>query len=157
MRSGCPTGKPTPANPRSIVNAKNSAAKDFARTSAYGWAIAAYLSGVFSNPTIRSPTTSGGEYAAGAQFASALWALKHRGTARILTQAAALLRQSSVYLLTNNCIGKELSYNKILDLTAAVKLIGEFTRRATPPWQIPPKHPPLKHTNPCGVWSRARV
>jgi phosphoribosylaminoimidazolecarboxamide formyltransferase/IMP cyclohydrolase len=40
--------------------------------------------------------------------------------------------------------GKELSYNNILDITAAVDLIGEF---AAPTVAI------LKHTNPCGVGS----
>lgn len=40
--------------------------------------------------------------------------------------------------------GKELSYNNILDITAAVDLIGEF---AEPTVAI------LKHTNPCGVGS----
>ena len=40
--------------------------------------------------------------------------------------------------------GKELSYNNILDISAAVDLIGEF---AAPTVAI------LKHTNPCGVGS----
>ena len=40
--------------------------------------------------------------------------------------------------------GKELSYNNILDITAAVDLLGEF---AEPTVAI------LKHTNPCGVGS----
>jgi phosphoribosylaminoimidazolecarboxamide formyltransferase/IMP cyclohydrolase len=40
--------------------------------------------------------------------------------------------------------GKELSYNNLLDITAAVDLIGEF---AEPTVAI------LKHTNPCGVGS----
>jgi phosphoribosylaminoimidazolecarboxamide formyltransferase/IMP cyclohydrolase len=42
--------------------------------------------------------------------------------------------------------GKELSYNNILDITAASELIGEF---AEPTVAI------LKHTNPCGVGSDA--
>ncbi len=42
--------------------------------------------------------------------------------------------------------GKELSYNNILDITAAADLIGEF---ADPTVAI------LKHTNPCGVGSDA--
>ena len=42
--------------------------------------------------------------------------------------------------------GKELSYNNILDITAAVDLIAEF---AAPTVAI------LKHTNPCGVGSDA--
>jgi phosphoribosylaminoimidazolecarboxamide formyltransferase/IMP cyclohydrolase len=40
--------------------------------------------------------------------------------------------------------GKELSYNNILDLTAAANLISEF-------WKAPPTLAILKHTNPCGV------
>ena len=40
--------------------------------------------------------------------------------------------------------GKELSYNNIIDITAAVYLIGEFQ---------PPTVAILKHTNPCGVAS----
>ena len=40
--------------------------------------------------------------------------------------------------------GKELSYNNILDITAAVDLIGEFGQ---------PTVAILKHTNPCGVGS----
>jgi phosphoribosylaminoimidazolecarboxamide formyltransferase/IMP cyclohydrolase len=40
--------------------------------------------------------------------------------------------------------GKELSYNNILDITAATYLIGEFDR---------PTVAILKHTNPCGVGS----
>ena len=40
--------------------------------------------------------------------------------------------------------GKELSYNNILDITAATYLIGEFER---------PTVAILKHTNPCGVGS----
>jgi len=40
--------------------------------------------------------------------------------------------------------GKELSYNNLLDITAATYLIGEFER---------PTVAILKHTNPCGVGS----
>jgi len=40
--------------------------------------------------------------------------------------------------------GKELSYNNLLDITAATHLIGEFQR---------PTVAILKHTNPCGVGS----
>ena len=40
--------------------------------------------------------------------------------------------------------GKELSYNNILDLTAAASLIAEFEKD-------PPTLVILKHTNPCGV------
>ena len=41
--------------------------------------------------------------------------------------------------------GKELSYNNLVDIDAAINLIGEFT---TPTTGI------IKHTNPCGVASR---
>lgn len=40
--------------------------------------------------------------------------------------------------------GKELSFNNILDITAATRLIGEFAK---------PTVAILKHTNPCGVGS----
>jgi phosphoribosylaminoimidazolecarboxamide formyltransferase / IMP cyclohydrolase len=55
--------------------------------------------------------------------------------------------------------GKELSYNNILDLTAAASLIGEFSGDR-------PTLAILKHTNPCGVgqgnslreaWNRAHA
>jgi phosphoribosylaminoimidazolecarboxamide formyltransferase/IMP cyclohydrolase len=42
------------------------------------------------------------------------------------------------------CHGKELSYNNILDLTAAASLIAEFAHES-------PTLAILKHTNPCGV------
>jgi len=44
--------------------------------------------------------------------------------------------------------GKELSYNNILDLTAAVELIAEFTE---------PTVAILKHNNPCGVGQDANL
>lgn len=44
--------------------------------------------------------------------------------------------------------GKELSYNNILDITAAVDLIGEFSA---------PTVAILKHTNPCGVGRDANL
>ena len=46
--------------------------------------------------------------------------------------------------------GKELSYNNILDLTAAAALIGEFDSDA-------PTLAILKHTNPCGVGQGASL
>jgi phosphoribosylaminoimidazolecarboxamide formyltransferase / IMP cyclohydrolase len=47
--------------------------------------------------------------------------------------------------------GKELSYNNIIDISAAVQLIGEFTNHSTPTLAI------LKHTNPCGVGAGASL
>jgi phosphoribosylaminoimidazolecarboxamide formyltransferase/IMP cyclohydrolase len=46
--------------------------------------------------------------------------------------------------------GKELSYNNILDLTAAACLISEFV-------SDPPTLAILKHTNPCGVGNGANL
>jgi phosphoribosylaminoimidazolecarboxamide formyltransferase/IMP cyclohydrolase len=46
--------------------------------------------------------------------------------------------------------GKELSYNNILDLTAAASLLAEFTNDA-------PTLGILKHTNPCGVGQGASL
>jgi len=46
--------------------------------------------------------------------------------------------------------GKELSYNNILDLTAAASLIGEFSGDR-------PTLAILKHTNPCGVGQGASL
>jgi phosphoribosylaminoimidazolecarboxamide formyltransferase/IMP cyclohydrolase len=46
--------------------------------------------------------------------------------------------------------GKELSYNNLLDLTAALRLIAEF-EHAAPTVAI------LKHTNPCGVGQAATL
>jgi phosphoribosylaminoimidazolecarboxamide formyltransferase / IMP cyclohydrolase len=46
--------------------------------------------------------------------------------------------------------GKELSYNNILDLTAAANLISEFSGD-------PPTLAILKHTNPCGVGQGASL
>jgi phosphoribosylaminoimidazolecarboxamide formyltransferase/IMP cyclohydrolase len=57
-------------------------------------------------------------------------------------QQAELYGKFSDYL--EQLHGKELSYNNILDITAAVDLISEFTE---------PTVAILKHTNPCGVGS----
>jgi len=57
-------------------------------------------------------------------------------------QAAALYGQFHAYF--KQLHGKELSYNNILDLTAAAGLIDEFLDE-------PPTLAILKHTNPCGM------
>jgi len=45
--------------------------------------------------------------------------------------------------------GKELSYNNLIDISAAVRLIREFTEKPTVAI--------LKHTNPCGIGSAATL
>jgi phosphoribosylaminoimidazolecarboxamide formyltransferase/IMP cyclohydrolase len=111
------------------------AAKVYARTSAYDGAIAAHLAREFDNPfspesempadlNIRAPKAQSLRYGENPH------------------QKAALYGKFSDYFTQLH--GKELSYNNILDLTAAAQLIGEF-EGDRPTLAI------LKHTNPCGV------
>jgi len=109
------------------------AAKVFARTANYDAAIASYLGGVFSpaSPgllpgwlTIQAPLVQSLRYGENPH------------------QAAALYGRFQEYF--QQLHGKELSYNNILDLTAAAALIEEFV-------SDPPTLAILKHTNPCGL------
>ena len=108
------------------------AAKVFARTSAYDGAIAAHLSKEFAgeSETFWNQLTI------------------NEGVAQTLRygenphQKAVLFGQFQKYFAQLH--GKELSYNNILDLTAAASLIAEFEKD-------PPTLAILKHTNPCGV------
>jgi phosphoribosylaminoimidazolecarboxamide formyltransferase/IMP cyclohydrolase len=108
------------------------AAKVFARTAAYDGAIAAHLSQAFEPGGPALPETL----------------LVHAPRAQALRygenphQAAALYGRFHEYF--QQLHGKELSYNNILDLTAAAQLLSEFAD-AAPTLAI------LKHTNPCGV------
>jgi phosphoribosylaminoimidazolecarboxamide formyltransferase / IMP cyclohydrolase len=63
-------------------------------------------------------------------------------------QAAALYGKFNEFF--QQLHGKELSYNNILDLTAAANLIAEFNDDA-------PTLAILKHTNPCGVGQGANL
>ena len=113
------------------------AAKVFARTAAYDTAIAAHLQQAFAPPI-----------AAGAPVAPLPALLIHAPLAQPLRygenphQAAALYGRFPEYF--RQLHGKELSYNNILDLTAAAALVAEFIGG-------PPTLAILKHTNPCGV------
>jgi phosphoribosylaminoimidazolecarboxamide formyltransferase/IMP cyclohydrolase len=107
------------------------AAKVFARTAAYDAAIAAHLQKEFSAPekfpkvlTISAPLVQPLRYGENPH------------------QAAALYGKFSEFF--RQLHGKELSYNNILDLTAAAQLLAEF-KNDLPTLAI------LKHTNPCGV------
>jgi phosphoribosylaminoimidazolecarboxamide formyltransferase/IMP cyclohydrolase len=108
------------------------AAKVFARTSAYDAAIAAHLAKTFKAQNDGLP--------------NALFI--HAPLAQLLRygenphQAAALYGHFREFF--QQLHGKELSYNNILDLTAAANLIAEFAND-------PPTLAILKHTNPCGV------
>ena len=149
-------GNTTPALRRKL------AARVFARTSAYDAAIATHLVKVFGaalpppagpvQPSLPLETT-----------ATALppMLILETPLAQPLRygenphQRAALYGRFARYF--QQLHGKELSFNNILDLTAAADLIGEFA-------DAPPTLAILKHTNPCGVgqgkhlreaWNRA--
>ncbi|HZT22067.1 MAG TPA: bifunctional phosphoribosylaminoimidazolecarboxamide formyltransferase/IMP cyclohydrolase [Verrucomicrobiae bacterium] len=114
------------------------AAKVFARTAAYDAAIAAHLSAEFAVPRSELP-------AALAVSAPLVQPLRYGENPH---QAAALYGRFKNFF--TQLSGKELSYNNILDLTAAAALIAEFKDDA-------PTLAILKHTNPCGVGQGATL
>jgi len=107
------------------------AAKVYARTAAYDAAIAAHLTREFTSANEHLPVLS-----VGAPLAQPLRYGENPH------QRAALYGKFRDYFAQLH--GKELSYNNILDLTAAAALIAEFPT-SDPTLAI------LKHTNPCGV------
>jgi phosphoribosylaminoimidazolecarboxamide formyltransferase/IMP cyclohydrolase len=112
------------------------AAKVFARTAAYDAAIATHLGRAFE-------TAGPGLPAVLSLQAPRVQALRYGENPH---QAAALYGGFQDYF--RQLHGKELSYNNILDLTAAASLIAEFSGDA-------PTLAILKHTNPCGVGQAA--
>ncbi len=114
------------------------AAKVYARTAAYDAAIAAHLQKEFaagkdSLPqvlTISAPLAQPLRYGENPHQAAALYGRFHE--------------------FFKQLHGKELSYNNILDLTAAANLIAEFKDEG-------PTLAILKHTNPCGVGQGANL
>jgi phosphoribosylaminoimidazolecarboxamide formyltransferase/IMP cyclohydrolase len=108
------------------------AAKVFARTAAYDTAIAAHLQKEFAadQPALPAALTI---------CAPRVQPLRYGENPH---QAAALYGKFGEFF--QQLHGKELSYNNILDLTAAAALIGEFAEDA-------PTLAILKHTNPCGM------
>jgi len=108
------------------------AAKVFARTGAYDAAIAAHLQKEFS----------GGQTALPASLTISTPLAQPLRYGENPHQAAALYGKFPEYF--QQLHGKELSYNNILDLTAAEQLIEEFDGKS-------PTLAILKHTNPCGV------
>ena len=108
------------------------AAKVFARTAAYDAAIAAHLSAEFKTPGAALPSSL-------TVMAPLAQPLRYGENPH---QAAALYGRFHEFF--QQLHGKELSYNNILDLTAAANLISEFDK-STSTLAI------LKHTNPCGV------
>ena len=115
------------------------AAKVFARTSAYDGAIAAHLSKAFQE---NADAAKWDRLSINAPVAQTLRYGENPH------QKAVLYGDFQKYFAQLH--GKELSYNNILDLTAAASLIAEFA-------QDPPTLAILKHTNPCGVGQSANL
>ncbi len=115
------------------------AATVFAPTAAYDAAIAAHLQREFAAPQASSPPPSLMISAPLAQ------PLRYGENPH---QKAALYGKFHEFF--QQLHGKELSYNNILDLTAAANLIAEFEKD-------PPTLAILKHMNPCGVGQGANL
>jgi phosphoribosylaminoimidazolecarboxamide formyltransferase/IMP cyclohydrolase len=111
------------------------ALKVFQRTSAYDAAIANYLES-------QAQPGLGNVLGLPARFTTTLSLAQRLRYGENPHQQAALY--GSFHEAFDQLQGKELSYNNILDITAATYLIGEFER---------PTICILKHTNPCGVAS----
>jgi phosphoribosylaminoimidazolecarboxamide formyltransferase / IMP cyclohydrolase len=125
------------------------AARVFARTSAYDAAIATHLIKVFRPSTARSAseTLQTPPLDKSAAALPPVLALESPQAQPLRYgenphQRAALYGRFDEYF--KQLQGKELSYNNILDLTAAANLIAEFAEEK-------PTLAILKHTNPCGV------
>jgi phosphoribosylaminoimidazolecarboxamide formyltransferase/IMP cyclohydrolase len=112
------------------------AAKVFARTAAYDAAIASHLQKEFKT------VPADGAAALPPSLTIAAPLVQPLRYGENPHQAAALYGRFNEFF--QQLHGKELSYNNILDLTAAASLIGEFADDA-------PTLAILKHMNPCGV------
>ena len=112
------------------------ALKVFQRTAAYDAAISRYLEGQGAEPDL----------AALAGFPEQLTLSWRRS--QVLRYGENPHQRAALYGTFQEHFrqlqGKELSYNNLLDITAATNLIGEFER---------PTVAILKHTNPCGLAS----
>ncbi len=115
------------------------AAKVYARTAAYDAAIAAHLQKAFNGHSSAMLPKS---LIVSAPLAQPLRYGENPH------QVAALYGRFGEFF--QQLHGKELSYNNILDLTAAAALIAEFAGDA-------PTLAILKHTNPCGVGQAATL
>ncbi|MCW5548013.1 MAG: bifunctional phosphoribosylaminoimidazolecarboxamide formyltransferase/IMP cyclohydrolase [Opitutaceae bacterium] len=125
------------ANPADLGALRRKLAlKVFQRTGSYDTAIAAYLEKQMETPDL----------AALSGFPEKL-SLNYK-KAQTLRYGENPHQQAALYGTFHEHFaqlqGKELSYNNILDITAATYLIGEFEK---------PTVAILKHTNPCGVAS----
>jgi phosphoribosylaminoimidazolecarboxamide formyltransferase/IMP cyclohydrolase len=119
------------------------AAKVYARTAAYDATIARELPRFFAAAEGSAAATE--PPAALSVQAPLVQALRYGENPH---QRAALYGRFNEFF--RQLHGKELSYNNILDLTAAASLIGEFAGEG-------PTLAILKHTNPCGVGQGASL
>ena len=106
------------------------ALKVYQRTSAYDAAIATYLNAHYNNDALPETLNIG------------LKLVQKMRYGENPHQQAAIYGDFNKYF--RQLHGKELSYNNIIDITAAADLISEFEK---------PTLAILKHTNPCGVAS----
>ncbi|MEX0326711.1 MAG: bifunctional phosphoribosylaminoimidazolecarboxamide formyltransferase/IMP cyclohydrolase [Puniceicoccaceae bacterium] len=112
------------------------AIKVYARTSAYDAAITRFLTEVEKGPDIEAIAGLPEQFTLSDEKAASL-----RYGENPHQKAALYGRFFDVF---EQLQGKELSFNNIIDISAATYLIGEFER---------PTVAILKHTNPCGVAS----
>jgi phosphoribosylaminoimidazolecarboxamide formyltransferase/IMP cyclohydrolase len=124
------------------------AAKVFARTAAYDGAIAAHLQKEFNVPQASRLPENKNAGGTPALLSISAPLAQHLRYGENPHQAAALYGKFNDFF--RQLHGKELSYNNILDLTAAASLISEFEKDA-------PTLAILKHTNPCGVGQGANL
>lgn len=115
-----------------LTTRRRLAQKAFAHTAVYDHAIAAYLDRQQPPSSERLPS----------QLRLELPRAQHLRYGENPHQQAALYGNPTPYI--RQLHGKALSFNNLLDLSAALQLIDEF-READPTCAI------LKHTNPCGV------
>ena len=118
------------------------AAKVFARTAAYDGAIASHLSSEFGIQSAAPERSKDGNSKLPASLTISAPLAQPLRYGENPHQAAALYGGFKEFF--RQLHGKELSYNNILDLTAAAGLMAEFTNDR-------PTLAILKHTNPCGV------
>jgi phosphoribosylaminoimidazolecarboxamide formyltransferase/IMP cyclohydrolase len=115
------------------------AVRVFARTAAYDDLIARHFTRAFG---ICSPAAAGQEQKLPERLSLEMQHAQNLRYGENPHQRAALYGKFSEYY--QQLHGKELSYNNILDLTAAAALIADFA-------EDEPTLAILKHTNPCGV------
>lgn len=121
------------------------AVKVFARTAAYDAAIASHFGRTFG---ATGGTLEGAESQLPRVMTLTTPQVQRLRYGENPHQRAALYGKFGEHYLQLH--GKELSYNNILDLTAAALLIAEFQG-------APPTLAILKHTNPCGVGQGATL